>query len=126
MSIEFEGAPYIHRSEMATDDMKIAALRAVNQAIRRYRRPPIDNITKRWKRRFEAEVEEAMDEHDNYTQNDWKCSHMGISELSNEFTEEMSRMLSIERRMTTWIAIAMPIRIRPTSISGTRWLLIGN
>ena len=55
MSIEFEGAPYIHRSEMATDDMKIAALRAVNQAIRRYRRPPIDCITKRWKRRFERQ-----------------------------------------------------------------------
>ena len=80
--IEFGGAPYIHSDHIrgplrltgAAHRMKVAARGAVNQAIRRY---PVVGVGST-DLQFEADVEEAMDAHDNYTHKVWKCSHTGI------------------------------------------------
>ena len=125
MSLELRDSSHIESSEMATDDMKIAALRAVNRAIRRYRRHPNGESTDL---QFEADVEEAMDAHDNYTQKVWKCSHfhfIGDSVVStiHDGTVNMERRRSRrDSENATWLIIALPTY--PTDVRN-RWLWMG-
>ena len=116
MSLELRDSSHIQSSEMATDDMKIAALRAVNRAIRRYRRHPNGRSTEL---QFEADVEEAMDAHDNYTQKVWRCGvHIGDSVLSDIHDATLEHI----QIPTTWLIIALPTY--PTEVRN-RWLFIG-